>query len=136
MSRKTGQHVHPLLGNVLVNKFPRRQILGKESVARSRNNRGSCVFCVHGDVTSYMCFLRGPLFPWITILLKTRLLRHATVRRRVIFLPATINLLHDSQVAWILLFGFWRRPAARFRSLRRFLSPPIGITAASSFGIS
>jgi hypothetical protein len=32
-------HVHPLLGNGVVNKFPRRQILGKESVARSRNNR-------------------------------------------------------------------------------------------------
>jgi hypothetical protein len=27
-------HVHPLLGNGLVNKFPQRQILGKESVAR------------------------------------------------------------------------------------------------------
>jgi hypothetical protein len=26
-------HVHTLLGNVLANKFPRRQILGKESVA-------------------------------------------------------------------------------------------------------
>jgi hypothetical protein len=43
-------HVHPLLGSVLVNKFPRRQILGKKSVARSRNNRGSCVFRVRGDV--------------------------------------------------------------------------------------
>jgi hypothetical protein len=32
-------HVHPLLGNVLVNKFPRRQILGKQSVARLRNNK-------------------------------------------------------------------------------------------------
>jgi hypothetical protein len=32
-------HVHPLLGNVLVNEFPRRQILGKQSVARLRNNR-------------------------------------------------------------------------------------------------
>jgi hypothetical protein len=31
-------HVHPLLGNGLVNKFPRRQILGKQSVARLRNN--------------------------------------------------------------------------------------------------
>jgi hypothetical protein len=26
--------VHPLLGNVLVNKFPQRQILGKQPVAR------------------------------------------------------------------------------------------------------
>jgi hypothetical protein len=32
-------HVYPLLGNGLVNKFPRRQILDKQSVARSRNNR-------------------------------------------------------------------------------------------------
>jgi hypothetical protein len=32
-------HVHPLLGNVLVNKFPRTQILGKESIVRLRNNR-------------------------------------------------------------------------------------------------
>jgi hypothetical protein len=31
-------HVHPLLGNGLVNKFPRKQILGKQSVARLRNN--------------------------------------------------------------------------------------------------
>jgi hypothetical protein len=35
-------HVHPLLGNVLVNKLPRRQILGKESDAGLRNNRGGC----------------------------------------------------------------------------------------------
>jgi hypothetical protein len=31
-------HVHLLLGNGLVKKFPRRQILGKQSVARLRNN--------------------------------------------------------------------------------------------------
>jgi hypothetical protein len=31
-------HVYPLLGNGLVNKFPRRQILGKQSVAGLRNN--------------------------------------------------------------------------------------------------
>jgi hypothetical protein len=31
-------HVHPLLGNGLVDKFQRRQILGKQSVARLRNN--------------------------------------------------------------------------------------------------
>jgi hypothetical protein len=36
-------YVHQLLGNELVNKFPRRQILSEQSVARSRNNRGSCV---------------------------------------------------------------------------------------------
>jgi hypothetical protein len=39
-------HVHPLLGNVLVNRFPRRQILSKQCVARLRNNRGGCVFYV------------------------------------------------------------------------------------------
>jgi hypothetical protein len=44
-------HVHPLLGNVFVNKFPRKQILGKQSVARLRKNRGCCVFCVRGDIT-------------------------------------------------------------------------------------
>jgi hypothetical protein len=32
-------HVHLLLGNGLVNEFLRRQILGKQSVATSRNNR-------------------------------------------------------------------------------------------------
>jgi hypothetical protein len=32
-------HVHPLLGNGLVNKFPRIQILGKQSVTRLCNNR-------------------------------------------------------------------------------------------------
>jgi hypothetical protein len=32
-------HVHPLLGNRMVNKFPLKQILGKQSIAGSRNNR-------------------------------------------------------------------------------------------------
>jgi hypothetical protein len=32
-------YVHPLLGNGLANTFPRRQILGEQSVARSSNNR-------------------------------------------------------------------------------------------------
>jgi hypothetical protein len=32
-------YVHPMLGNGLVNKFLRRQNLGKQSVARLRNNR-------------------------------------------------------------------------------------------------
>jgi hypothetical protein len=31
-------HVHPLLRNGLVNKFPRRQILGKQFIAGLRNN--------------------------------------------------------------------------------------------------
>jgi hypothetical protein len=39
-------HMHPLLGNELVNEFPRRRILGKQSVARLRNNRGGCIFSV------------------------------------------------------------------------------------------
>jgi hypothetical protein len=30
----------------MVNNFPRRQILGKQSVARLRNNKGGCVFYV------------------------------------------------------------------------------------------
>jgi hypothetical protein len=57
---------------------------------------------------------------------------HATLARRVIFLQATVNLFQVSQFA----FGFWRCPTARFRSLRCLLSPPIGITAASSLGTS
>jgi hypothetical protein len=40
MVNEVSLHVHPLLGNRLVNKFPRRQILGKQSVDRLRNNRG------------------------------------------------------------------------------------------------
>jgi hypothetical protein len=39
-------YVYPLLGNMLLNKFLRRQILGKESVARLYNNRGDCVLYV------------------------------------------------------------------------------------------
>jgi hypothetical protein len=38
-------HLHPLLGYGLVHKFPRRQILGKQSVARLRNNRWGCFLC-------------------------------------------------------------------------------------------
>jgi hypothetical protein len=37
---------HPLLGNRLINKFPRRQILGKQSVDKLCKNRGGCVLCV------------------------------------------------------------------------------------------
>jgi hypothetical protein len=80
--------------------------------------------------------LRGPQFSWVPIFLNAFLLRHVTVARWVIFLPATVDLLLDLQLAWILPFGFWRRHAARFRSLRCFLSPPTGITAASSLGMS
>jgi hypothetical protein len=37
----------------------------------------------------------------------TPFLHHATPALRVIFLPAMVNLLLDSQLAWILPFGFW-----------------------------
>jgi hypothetical protein len=35
-------NIKALPGKELVNKFPRRQILGKESVAKLRNNTGRC----------------------------------------------------------------------------------------------
>jgi hypothetical protein len=35
----TCTHIATLLGNVLGNKFPRTQILGKQSVATLRNSR-------------------------------------------------------------------------------------------------
>jgi hypothetical protein len=38
--------LHPLQGSELVNEFPRREILGKQSFAGSCNNRGGCVFYV------------------------------------------------------------------------------------------
>jgi hypothetical protein len=92
----------------------------------------SCYFCTAGRPYS-----GGDKFLALTTIFLTVLfLRHATVARPVIFLPATDNLFRDSQLAVILPFGFWRRPAARFRSLRRFLSPLTGITAASSLGTS
>jgi hypothetical protein len=75
--------------------------------------------------------LRGPQFSWGAIFLMALFLRHATVARRVIFLSATV-----SQLARILPFGSWQLPAARFRSLWRFLSPPTVITAASFLGTS
>jgi hypothetical protein len=37
-------YTRTLLSNGLVNEFPRRQTLGKQSVARLRKNRGGCVF--------------------------------------------------------------------------------------------
>jgi hypothetical protein len=42
-------HVYPLLGNGLVKKFPRRQILGKQSVARSRNNKTNAYSSLLGN---------------------------------------------------------------------------------------
>jgi hypothetical protein len=43
--------VHPLLRNELVNKFPWGQMLGKQSVDRSRNNRWDCFLCGRRQVT-------------------------------------------------------------------------------------
>jgi hypothetical protein len=83
-------------------------------------------------IPSAVNLVHGPQFPWVQIFLKTFLLRHATVAHWVIFLQVTVNLLLDSQLARILPFSFWRRPVARFRSLRRFLSSMTDITAASS----
>jgi hypothetical protein len=37
------RHVNTLACNGLVNKFPRRQILGKQSVAKLRNSRGMTI---------------------------------------------------------------------------------------------
>jgi hypothetical protein len=39
-------HVHLLLGNGLVNKFPRRELLGKHSVDRLPKDKEGCVFYV------------------------------------------------------------------------------------------
>jgi hypothetical protein len=64
------------------------------------------------------------------------LLSHDTPAQRVILLLATVNLFLDSQLDWILLFRVWPHPMARFRSLRSFLNPPTGITAASPLGPS
>jgi hypothetical protein len=50
---KTLLHVHSLLGNGLANEFPRRQILGKQSVARLRNNSDNkSVFSVVRAISS------------------------------------------------------------------------------------
>jgi hypothetical protein len=40
---------HPLLGNVFVNNFPRRQILGKQYVSKSRNNRTNVYISLLGN---------------------------------------------------------------------------------------
>jgi hypothetical protein len=64
------RHVNSLLGNGLVNNFPRRQILGKQSVARlSNNSNNRTAVSVRRSVnTSFRmlqqykgnCFLCGP----------------------------------------------------------------------------
>jgi hypothetical protein len=55
-------YVYSHYSNVLVNKFPRGQIICKQSVARLCNKRGSCDLRVRCDVTTVdsdhvMCFL-------------------------------------------------------------------------------
>jgi hypothetical protein len=64
------------------------------------------------------------------------LLRHATFAWRDIFLQAAADFLLDPLFPWVLSFRFWRRSAARFQTLCRFLDSPTGITAASPLGIS
>jgi hypothetical protein len=58
-------HVHPYLGNGLVNKFPRRQVLGKQSVARLCNNRGMPVNILTATNTANsrrtVVFMRRPV---------------------------------------------------------------------------
>jgi hypothetical protein len=71
-----------------------------------------------------------------SICLKTLLLRNATLAWRDVLLPVTVTLFRDLQYPWALSFGLWRRSAASFRTLRRFLSPLTGITTASPMRIS
>jgi hypothetical protein len=64
------------------------------------------------------------------------LFRHATFAQRDTFLQAAANFRPDPIFPRVLSLIFWRRSAARFRTLRRFLGSPTGITAASPSGIS
>jgi hypothetical protein len=78
----------------------------------------------------------GPSLPRFTIPLGLKIPEevpfcHATFARRNTFLQAAANFLLNSQYPWVLSLIFWRRSAARFRTLRRFLGSPTGITAAS-----
>jgi hypothetical protein len=79
---------------------------------------------------------RRPHFSRIRIFLKRFLLRHATFALRDTFLQAAADFFLDSRFLRVLSFLFWRRSAARFQILRRFLGFPTGITAASPLGIS
>jgi hypothetical protein len=76
-------------------------------------------------------FSRGPRFTLVHSCAKMSLLRRATAARRDTFLSAMVTRFRDPQYPRALSFGFWRRSAARFRFLRRFLGSPTGITAAS-----
>jgi hypothetical protein len=79
---------------------------------------------------------RGPQLSWVPIVLTSVLCRHVTFAWRDTFLQAAANFLLDSRFPRVLFFLFWRRSAARFSTLRRFLGPPTGITAASPLGIT
>jgi hypothetical protein len=73
----------------------------------------------------------GPQLSWVPIVLTSVLFRHATFERRNTFLQAVADFLLDPLFPRVLSFSFWRRTAARFRTLLRFLGPPTGITAVS-----
>jgi hypothetical protein len=73
---------------------------------------------------------------WIQIFLMRFLFRHATFARRDTFLQAAADFLLDPLFPRVLSLIFWRRSAAILQNLRRFLSSPTGITAASSLGFS
>jgi hypothetical protein len=64
------------------------------------------------------------------------LFRHATLAWRNTFLQAAANFLRDPRFPPVSSFGSPRRPAVDFRTLRRFLGSPTGITATSSAEIS
>jgi hypothetical protein len=68
-------------------------------------------------------------------LLTNFLFRHAIFARRDT-LQAAANFLLYPRFPRVLSFPLWRRSAARFQTLRRFLGLPSGITAASSLGSS
>jgi hypothetical protein len=42
----------------------------------------------------------------VQLFLTTPILRHATLALRDTILPATVDFFRDSQLAWILPFGF------------------------------
>jgi hypothetical protein len=73
----------------------------------------------------------GDLLLWSTVPLD-----HATFAWQDTFLQAAANFLLDPQYPQVLFFGFWRRSADRFRTLRPFLGPPTDVPAASPLGIS
>jgi hypothetical protein len=81
-------------------------------------------------------FFRRPHFSRVQIFLMGFLFRLATFALRDTVLQAAANVLLDPLFTRVLSFLVWRRCEARLQTLRRFLSPPTGITAASSLVIS